>query len=103
MRLRCKGCDQCYSGSSPSEIQVAAFRRCNRQDCGISDPASSRKGGTLLDFNELTKIQNSGLSKRQQRKEKALLLQQRMRKFQEPPEDQVFIEFDEPMERHLYC
>lgn len=103
MRLRCKGCDQCYSGSSPSEIQAAAFRRCNRQDCGITDPALSRKGGTLLDFNELTKIQNSGLSKRQQRKEKALLLQQRMRKVQEPPEDQVYIEFDEPMERHLYC
>ena len=103
MRLRCKGCNETYSGNSPSEIQAAAFRRCNRNDCGISEPVAPSKRGTLLDFTALTKIQNSGLSKRQQRKEKALLLQQQKYRAKEPPEDLVFIEFDEPMERHLYC
>ncbi len=101
MRLTCKQCESKYTGQGREEILGYVERRCFRNQCSLLDEGPKLMSAVNTEW--IRSMQNQVKSKKQRRKEAAALLRKKMEEKRETPiEETMMLEFDSPVEQHVY-
>ena len=96
LRMKCKQCCSIFTGDSPKTALENVARRCKETNCELMNKAPMRTKTPWLEL-----IGNMNKKERRQARQQARLLYQK--KDIPVDEPQVFIEFDDESEQHMYC